>query len=300
MLIVVKECTMVKGEVVIKTSYTALSLLKRCPRLYYYTVELGLQAPTVDISKVFGEAVHAGWGCLYDTSNVESAIGAFRKKFPFGVEDPKGLRTQAKGEELIRAYQEQFFGKEEWVDEGGEVLEELELAPGINYRVKIDRRGLSYGEPAIQEWKTTAWAGFFVPEPNAQLIGYLWADSVLRKRAVRKCIVTIGGLYKTSKNGIMPARRKRDEYGELGGGEERSIFSRDPVYFQDWQIEEWKEETLTWIGVAETYKAMEIWPQASPEACGGFGGCAYKQICLETGEERKLLMEVKYEKKERS
>lgn len=96
-------------------SHSKIESFARCPQYYEYSYLEGLISVKEQVSLLFGDAYHQGYGVLYDNLGIEAAVAKFKKAFePYEGKDPKGLRTLAKGEEMLRAYDEQFIGKEQW------------------------------------------------------------------------------------------------------------------------------------------------------------------------------------------
>lgn len=273
-------------------SNTRRDLFQLCPRKYYYVTKLKLTPREPRIALEFGEAVHLGLGKLYDTKNIEEALKvALAKWGPFeGMDMGKGLRNKNKLEEMLRAYHKVFFGKEYWEDKGGEKLLAFPLVNDIEYIGKIDRFGLLAGNPAIQEWKHSASPGFFVAEPNNQLTGYCWLASMATDSLVRKVLVTIGNLYKSSREGLVPPRVKSDP--------PKWIFLRDPITIEDFLIEEWKLDIINVAAKIQLCETKGYWEKNAPQGCGSFGGCEFKPLCLCSAEEKPYLIEMQYTQKE--
>ena len=249
------------------------------------------------IALEFGAIYQKGLTILYDTKDLEQAItAALRLWEPFeGLDTTKLVRNKKKMEELLRAYEKEFFGKENWTDAGGEILLKWPLCEGVVFVGKQDRRGW-YGETrAIQENKTSTFPGMFVDEPNNQIVGYLWLESKVTGERVRKAVVTIAGLHKNSALGLLYPRVKSDP--------PKSIFIRDPIWVEDFLIEEFEKDAIQTAREIEmchlTLKGNSgpYWPKNAPQACGTFGGCEYKSLCLCTDAEKPTIIEMQFTQK---
>jgi len=280
----------------IKLSYSRINEFATCPRFFQYSNELQLEPDRESLGMKFGDAGHRGLGALYTHNSLDACLTVASDAWkPFeGMDVEKngqpGMRTTAKLREILTAYFEQLYGKEEWIDQGGERLESMVLKRGeleIIYRFKIDREGLSGGVPAIQEWKFNKpfFTNEFIPEPNLQIVGYL------RATGKKKAVVTVCDVVKNSVKGQVQPRNKADL--------PRSIFHRDPVYYDDWVFKEWEEDVFGWAVSILTCRESNYWPKNAPGACGNYGGCVYKTLCNAEEEQRKVLMELSFRKKEK-
>lgn len=280
----------------IALSYSRIESFARCPRFDYYRNELRLEPDRPALGMVFGDAGHKGLGKLYDTGSLDESIKTATELWePYeGMDVEKngqpGIRTKAKLTEILTAYVEQLFGKEDWEDEGGEQLDAFTLIRDdltVTYRYKIDRIGKSGGTPAIQEWKFLKpfFTNEFIPEPNLQVVGYLKATNR------QKAIVTVADVMKSSKNGMV-VQKAKDVLP-------RSIFHRDPVYYDGWVFGEWEKDVFGWAKSILTCRESNYWPKNAPGACGNYGGCVYKTLCNADEEQRKVLMELSFKKREK-
>jgi len=256
----------------------------------------------------FGLAGHAGVRQLYETKDLQKCLSAAEEVWkPFegmdvGKDGKPGVRTLTKLREILTAYHEQLFLKEDWTDQGGEVMEEL-LIPVppyywhlfskcgyspfyIRYLAKIDRFGLSGQVPAIQELKFLKpfMGGEFTPEPNNQIVGYL------RASRRRKAIVTVAKVQPSSVKGMVQPRSKRDE--------PYSIFTRDPVFYEDFAFAEFEQDVIGWVVSILTWQMSNYWPKSAPGACNDYGGCSFKTVCSVEPAKREVLLELGFKKKE--
>ncbi len=278
----------------LRLSPTSMGVFQACHRKYQYQYEQKLAPKGANVNLIFGEVYQYGLTRLYETKSVEIAKhDATAKWNSYGVIDEREIRTPEKLRELVTAYDKEFFGKEQWTDNGGEILLEYPLCEGAVFVGKQDRRGW-YGKErtiqrAIQENKTTTNPRWFIPEPNNQLIGYLWLESKILGEPVRKIVVTIAEINKNSALGLIKPRIKSDP--------PRSVFTRDPIYVEDFLVEEFEQDAVEVAREINNCSCRKYWPKNAPGACGNFGGCEFKQLCLCSDEEKPLIIELQYEKK---
>lgn len=293
---------------IFQLSYTKMSSAARCPRYYYYDRELGIESESKKLGMKFGSAGHAGLNTLYMTKDLGKCLEAATTAWiPFEGQDVNkdgkpGVRTLTKLKEILTAYHEQFFVGEDWTDAGGEKLEEVyiyvpydiqqkmlvvsgNLYTDIRYLVKVDRKGLSGDVPAIQEFKflKPIMGSDFVPEPNNQIVGYLKASKC------KKAIVTVAKVQVSSVKGMVKGKLKSDE--------PHSIFTRDPVFYEEHVFKEFEQDAIGWTLSILTWKASNYWPKAAPDACNDFGGCQFRNLCAVSPEQRRVLLDLGFKKK---
>jgi hypothetical protein len=269
-----------------------MGLFQLCHRKYDYSYNQRLVPTGPRIALEFGRIYQKGLTVLYETRDIELALaGALSLWEPFeGLDTTKLVRNKKKMEELLRAYEKEFFGKEQWTDNGGEILLSYPLCEGVDFVGKQDRRGYFGDTRAIQENKTSTFPGMFVDEPNNQICGYLWLESKILGEKVRKVIVTIAWLHKNSVKGLIYPKVKADP--------PKSVFIRDPITVEDFLIEEFEKDVIQVAQDIMHYQDIEYWPKNAPQACGTFGGCEYKSLCLCSDEEKKVMAEMQFNKKE--
>lgn len=277
----------------LRLSPTSMALFQLCHRKYDYSYNQKLVPIGEQIALEFGRIYQKGLTTLYETRDIELAVASgLRLWEPFeGLDTTKLVRNAKKLKELLIAYYKEFFGKEQWTDAGGEILLQWPLCEGVEFVGKQDRRGWFGETRAIQENKTSTSPAFFVDEPNNQIAGYLWLESKILGEKVRKAVVTIAGLHKNSVNGLLYPRVKSDP--------PKSVFIRDPITVEDFLIEEFEQDAIC---VAEGIKLcnnLGYWSKNAPQACGTFGGCEYKSLCLCSEEERPTMIEMQFTKKKR-
>ena len=268
-------------------SASSCGVLDECARKFYWSRGLGLKPQGVDLAQAFGSAVHKGWGAWYLKGTEAEAVAAFEACFG-RYEGLDALRTLAKGRELVVGMARQFGGEE------GETLGvELEfgfrLTEGMRYVGKVDRLEKREGQVRVHEWKTSKWPGEFVSRPNQQVVGYLvGAELGLGRSDVVEAVVTIGGVYKSSREGILKG---------IGGRSDRSVFTRETVGADEWEREEWERDIQARMAEMERCEKQAYWPK-STGACSKWGGCPFLLLCQSPVELREQLVETMFEKRE--
>src|SRR4030042_3866786 len=127
----------------IRLSPTSMAEFQLCHRKYQYSHVQNLVPIGERITLEFGKAYQFGLTVLYEKQDLEKAIlEAIHLWEPFeGLDTTKLVRNKRKLEELLRAYHREFFGKEQWRDDGGEIKLEYPLCEGVVFVGKQDRRG---------------------------------------------------------------------------------------------------------------------------------------------------------------
>lgn len=266
---------------------TILGTLDECPRKCQYRFEFGLVQLTPSVALEFGKAYHQGLGRYYETQrNKGYAIQAFMNNYPY--HEGEELRTTEKGIELLEAY-DTLFKEEDWEYLGGEQQFVLELmGVRLPYVGFIDGFGqMTYGDEAfaIQEWKTTSSPWNFCAYPNGQIVGYCLGASTHFMRNVTKALVTVAGVFKSSKGGMMAAKKK--------GEPPRNVVNREIIDLSPWDFEEWQEDVEDKVNRLLVYEELRNWPK-NTRSCQSYGGCPYKILCQAPENMREMLMETNY------
>jgi hypothetical protein len=74
--------------------------------------------------------------------------------------------------------------------------------------------------------------------------------------------------------------------------------TQQPVsYRPEWQVDRWYEELLDWVDdMIRAYKTGK-WRHNLDHACGDFGGCGFKQVCMTAPAEQHKWLETYYEQR---
>ncbi len=259
------------------------SILKaydKCPMNGYWLHERGVAHRGEAITLVFGRGIHAGVGELLKSRDVPTACDEFRKIY--NREDPKGLRTAAKGVEVIEAWDVQLGGQP-WEHIAGEMMVKYPITSGIMYVGNIDEFGKMAGTAMVQEWKTSAYPSMFITKPNQQITGYAFLASLHFNTRVDQVLVTIAGLWKMSRGG----------YRTTKDGGSQSIFRQEQVAIEDWEFEKWQLDVRTKCYDIERMRIEDDHPQRT-EACSNFGGCQFIPLCSAAPKMREMIIESSY------
>jgi len=251
----------------------------------------------IGLSLAFGKAGHEGLGEYYRRGrDIEEGVTKFKLFWtPFEGKDINGILTQAKGEEILRAYHEQFGKMEE---------EEFEVVH-IEYPFTVDLacsdlpfvgvidlilRERSTGELIPVEWKFTKSSWGFVSRPNSQIVGYARATSIITKEKVERVLFNVNGIVKSSENGLIKGRKKDEP--------PRSIFNRIPVDLDPWDFTEWDSDVEEVVGNIRRWETLTFYYPKKTSSCGDFKGCPFIPICIAPPSQREFFMESNFGIKE--
>ena len=68
-------------------------------------------------------------------------------------------------------------------------------------------------------------------------------------------------------------------------------------YRPAWQVGRWYEEMLQWIGDIQRCWETGVWRHNLDHACGDFGGCQYRQVCLTQPDQGASWLETYFERR---
>lgn len=260
------------------------SILKaydKCPMNGYWLHERGIAHSAEAIALTFGGGIHVGVGTLYKTKDVSQACDAF--KLAYSTNDPKGVRTVTKGLEIIEAWDCQLMGvPKECL--GGEIMVKYPLTSGIMYVGNIDQLIEMDDEIMVEEWKTSEYPSMFISKPNQQITGYAFLASLHFNTRVDSVLITIAGLWKTSRGG----------WRTLKNGNTQSIFRQDPpIKIEDWEFETWQKDVRNKCMTIEAMRDGGYHTQKT-EACSNFGGCQFIPLCSAGPKYREMIIESSY------
>lgn len=263
-------------------SDTKIKQFDKCPMNGYWLYERNVAHQGARIELEFGSAVHAGLKVLMDTKGgLIEASAAFREIF--NMEDQKGIRTVARGEEILGAIFEQYMESGRMEDIAGEVKLVEKMGAGVEYEGRLDRLIKWDEEAVIMELKTSAAPGFFITKPNQQVTAYPFLASLHFKQRIDKVLVIIAGLSKYSKGG----------YRTLKNGDTTTIFREELVEVEDWEFELWQLDVVKKARAIERWKEENYWPKHT-EACSNFGGCQFLPLCSANPKLHEMLIEANY------
>ena len=278
---------------------TSLGYLKRCPRLYYYTIICGWTSAEDNVDLRFGIEyhralqeydIHKAGGLKHDDAVRRTLRGLLTRnhEWPF---DHKFKTKEA----LIRTtlwYLEKFRDDpaKTYIMENGKPAVELsfrfELDWGPYNSVAsgapqpyvlaghLDRVVIFNDEHFVMDRKTTTktlsdyyFAQF---EPDNQMTLYSLAAKVILEAPIKGVIIDAAQVMTES-----------------------SRFVRNFTYRTDTQLDEWVNDLEHWFSFAEYYAEQDYWPQ-NDTACDKYGGCRFRQVCSKAPQVREQFLNAKF------
>lgn len=283
---------------------TSLGALKTCPRKYYYEIIQGWRSKKTSIHLTFGIAYHSALE-LYDKAKAlgkdheAATIEAVRFSMNWGNRTEEGFSEIPQGDTpksrwaLVRSivwYLDKFGANdpaETIILENGKPAVELSFrmdtgvaaVTGQDFLLcgHLDRVAKFGDDIFVLDRKTTTstLSEYYFKQftPNNQMSLYSFASQVVAKSAVRGVII---------------------DAAQLAVGFTR--FARSFVYKTPGNINEWFNDFIRWLRVAEHYAMNEHWPQ-NDTACDKFGGCPFREICSADPAVRDMYLKSNFEKR---
>lgn len=261
----------------------SMSQLKRCPRLYYYSIIRGLATKRMAATLRFGIIFHEAQETFYKAiARGEDEASAFRAVFililqrvreePEIFKDSDPVRTPAT---LLRAaiWHLDEFGLNDPAQtvilaNGKPAVElsfkfPLELASpdGGPYMLcgHIDRLVTLGGDTYVEDYKTTksALSSYYFDgwSPENQMSQYSYAGRVVFGTPTSGVIIT----------GV--------QLGVTFSRSARGFAHRTPA-----QLDEWLEDYQRWLALAQGFAEAAYWPM-NDKSCGMYGGCSMRSVC---------------------
>lgn len=263
-----------------------ISQFKTCPRKYYNRVKMGLvNKSRPSFASTFGIAIHRGCQAHYEGKGEDGAIRAFVSEYGkfwtvWGNEEES--RTPEIGSEIVAGFHQQFMDDPfKTVDGCLEVGFAVELDKDVVYCGRIDRMAMVGEDLYIVDWKTSSMPWLFCERPNDQGTGYLWSAQELKGIKVTGVIFDVIHTRPTS--------LKAQKEGSPKWVTDRRISGR-----HEWEVEEWKKTTLTFIEWIEWCERKDEWVK-NAEACVRYNKiCEYADLCNTEGMARELVMEQRF------
>lgn len=260
---------------------TSVTLAQECMRKYYYRMILNLQSNRTSVHLVFGgiyaSALEHFYLYICEGDDIKTALRKVVREAmqaswdraagtPLEFDDPNKTRGN-----LIRSivwYVAQFGDESEAhittyrLASGKPAVElsfTLEFGADILYCGHLDRVVEYAGGLYWMDQKTTKMTitpyYFQQFKPHNQFMGYTWAGQTI--------------LHSPIKGGIVDA-------AQIAIGFTR--FERQPITFNQQQLEEWHENTLHTIRHAQDLTRAGKFPM-NLSSCGNYGGCPYRMLC---------------------
>ena len=257
---------------------TSLSTFAACPRKYFYS---NLQGWTSEL-----RSVHLIFGGHYAT-----ALEHFHKHRAAGVSYDDALRMVVR-EALVATWDAERGEPQDWMHNTktrdtlirsivwylehykNDPMQTVILSDGraaVEYSFSVDLsdeyvycghidRLVTYGDAImIQDQKTTGSSitpRFFEGySPDYQMTGYTWAGQIIFNMPVKGVVI---------------------DAAHIAVG--FTAFGRQAVTRSDRQLEEFRLETLHYIGLAKQCHESGYYPM-NRTACGNYGGCEFRRVC---------------------
>lgn len=261
----------------------SMSQLKRCPRLYHYTIMRGLQTKRMAATLKFGLVFHEAQEVFYKelaagSTETEAFRAIFRlvisrvREEPEIFADSDKVRTPAT---LLRAV---IWHLDEYgVNDPAQTVILANGKPAVELSFKfpidldspdggaymlcghLDRLVTIGADTFVEDYKTTksALGSYFFNQwtPENQMSQYSYAGRVC---------------YDTPTSGVIITGVK------LGVTFSRTV--RGFAHRSEGQLEEWMNDLKYWIKMAEQYANSNYWPM-NDKNCSMYGGCAFQEIC---------------------
>ena len=266
---------------------SSLSTFSACPRLYRLTNLLGYKMKRYAADPGFGSAVHDGLEildrCKFENKTKEEAV---TEAVTFIIkeygEDLNKSEDKARGlEATMRAIV--WRAEEYWEDtikiatmpNGAPCLEKRFEVPfgtlGHRLSGRIDKIVELDNRLYLCDTKTTKASlsdlYFRNFQPNNQIYAYIWAARNILGLDIAGFIVD------AVQTGVHFCRFNR------------SIFNVSQP-----SIDEWYQDAMYTIGLADAYSENEYYP-ANFTSCGNYGGCKFREVCAEQPDHRQIILE---------
>lgn len=267
-----------------------LQAYKDCPERYRLKYVEGLRKREADGKlehhREFGSAIHKALEVHYKGGSVQEALDAFKELYPDQMDPDDMAKTTEGGLVLLEAYFK-HYEREDREDEtlAVEVVDTFEIAPGVEFTVKIDRILKKQGCVYWQDHKTTGksfnWMYWKQFDPNSQASAY-----------TAYCISKFGECSGGIINALRFGHRQRAYKGEPAGFYQefqRQVINRNPR-----QVEAWKQDALEWVRGIEMDKTVRLPGTSWRKNEGQCMWCANAEICISVNDEQ--IIEQLYEK----
>lgn len=271
---------------------TSLTSLKECPRKYLYTIRSGYAPRSENVHLTFGIYYHQGLeyydilkakGLSHDEATLTMVEYMMTKTHGWKSDDTAKNRFT-----LIRSlvwYLQQFQddpAKTIILSNGKPAVElsfrfNLDASVGDTqylYCGHLDRLAEFMGDVYVMDRKTSksslAYNYFDKFNPHTQMTGYTLGGKIAFSQPVKGVVID------ATQVGVTFNRYQR-------GFTMRS---------QD-QLDEFLEETVWYIKLAEGYAKNNFWPK-NESACGNYGGCPFLAVCSKPVKQREVWLKADF------
>jgi hypothetical protein len=266
---------------------TSLSLLKECPRKYYYTIVQGLRPRGESVHLKFGTIFHTALEhydrCMFkahDDKLAEVVLEALRASWPWPFRH--NLKTRYT---LIRTI---IWYLDDFQNDAARTVLLAEGAPAVelpfNFPIgkihlcgRLDRLVSFQDGFYVMDRKTTGSTPsnyyFDGYSPDCQMSLYTIAGQVLWRSPVKGVILDVV---------------------QVAVGFSR--FARGVIHRTPAQSSEWLEELPMWVEQAWRYTDLGRWPM-NDKSCHKFGGCPFRSVCSKDPGVRDIFLRSNFEER---
>jgi PD-(D/E)XK nuclease superfamily len=291
---------------------TCLDLLKRCPRLYQYTVVDGWASRDESIHLRFGIEYHAALqdyaisrarGIRHEDAIHDTIHSLHSRVWDWQVD--RTLRAgKYKNRESIVSLVVDYL--DHFIDDPAEtyILGNGEPAVELSFRLELDwgpkagcdhpinksdadvpyllcghlDRIVSFADNLyVMDHKTSmsTLSGYYFSgwSPSNQMTLYTYAGNIVLHTPVKGVIISAAQIKLIEPN----------------------VFERSFTYRTPDQLSEWTDDLRFWLGQAEAFATAGYWPQ-NDTSCSMFGGCKFREVCSKSPQVRETYLAASFDK----
>lgn len=281
---------------------TSMGALKECPRKYQYSIMLGYSPRETSVHLLFGLYYHAAleWydhkrssGESHDAAMLSTVRRALAltwdqaKNRPWVSDDKYKNRFT-----LVRSV---IWYLDQFAQDTAKTVQLANGKPAVELSFQLD---LGVSSPSHQPYivcghldrlvemgerimvldrkttKSTITPEFFHQfSPHNQFSTYAFASRVI---------------YNTPAQGIIV------DAAQVAVGFTR--FQRGIVTRNEDQLNDWYNDFVFWLGLAEHFAQQQYWPQ-NDKSCSNYGGCPFRSVCAKSPSVRDLWLRTDFEKR---
>lgn len=293
------------GNYQIAWDSTALGMLKECPRKYYYSMieEWGHKRTPLPLQ--FGILYHSALE-LYDKrrtqgwSHQDALRDAVRATLEWsGTRDENRTwhrwqtdDTARNLENLVRTI---IWYAEQFQDDAARTvqLENGEPAVEMSFRMELPLEAPT-GDPyllcghmdRLVEFQDSIWV--MDRKSTKTTLGDFWFKQWSPDNQMSLYALASKVVYKVPAAGVII------DGAQVGVNFSR--FARGFAHRTQAQLDEWLDDTLFWIKMAERFVDEGHWPQ-NDKACHHYGGCPFREVCGKDPSVRKAFLGADFERK---
>lgn len=255
-----------------------LQQFKNCPESYRLKYILGLEKieeGEEEHDRNFGSAIHTALESYYKGEG--NYKEKFKEAYPTQLNETDLAKTQENGLILLDKYIEHYKVEDKnWTIKAVEVKDTFQIAPDLEFQVKIDliveQQGCIYFVDHKTTGKTFNWNYWEQYDPSSQVTAY-----------TAYCVDKFGKCSGGIINALQLGFRQRAYKGEEAGFHcafQRQLFNRNQQ-----QIDAWKKDTIEWITlINDSAKKDKNISLLKNEGQCRF--CSYKPICISVNDDQ--------------